>query len=282
MRSLGSSMAMRRDDLRTSVRNKLLRWVVLALALWVASSAPTFARDRVKLGIMGGDSEIHWAKAKKIAARDELDIELIVFSDYLLPNEALAAGDLDANAFQHRPFLDNQIKVRGYKIVPVAETIVTPIGLYSRRVKAVGELKPGAELGIPNDPSNGGRALLLLQAQGLIKLKDGVGLLPTVFDVIENPKRLKFHELDAAQLPRSLDDLDAAVINTNYAVSAGLTPGKDSIAVESAVANPYNNVIVVRETDRNAVWLARLVRAFQNDAIRQLLKEQFPGQFPAF
>ncbi len=100
--------------------------------------------------------------------------------------------------------------------------------------------------------------------------------------MVENPKRLKFHELDAAQLPRSLDDLDAAVINTNYAVAAGLTPGKDSIAIESAVANPYNNVIVVRETDRTAAWVARLVRAFQNDTIRQLLNERFPGQFPAF
>lgn len=263
----------------------LIRGVGLLLftvaILW-AVSAPASAGDRIKLGIMGGDSEVHWAKAKEIAARDGLDIELVVFSDYLLPNEALAAGDLDANAFQHRPFLDNQIKVRGYKIVPVAETIVTPIGLYSRRVKALSELKNGAAVGIPNDPSNGGRALLLLQAEGLIKLKGGVGLLPTVFDVVENPKQLKIHELDAAQLPRSLDDLDAAVINTNYAVAAGLTPGKDSIALESAVANPYNNVIVVREADRNATWVPRLVRAFQNDAIRQLLKEQFPGQFPAF
>ena len=276
------SLLQQNKRLRIYMPDLTIRRILLALAVLVTVIVPASARDRVKLGIMGGDSEIHWAKAKAIAARDGLDIELVVFSDYLLPNEALAAGDLDANAFQHRPFLDNQIKVRGYRIVPVGETIVTPIGLYSRRVKAVGDLKPGAELGIPNDPSNGGRALLLLQAQGLIKLKDGVGLLPTVFDVVENPKRLKFHELDAAQLPRSLDDLDAAVINTNYAVAAGLTPGKDSIAIESAVANPYNNVIVVREADRNAPWVARLVRAFQNDTIRQLLKEQFPGQFPAF
>jgi D-methionine transport system substrate-binding protein len=276
------SLLQQNERLRIYMPDLTIRRILLALAVLVTVIVPASARDRVKLGIMGGDSEIHWTKAKEIAARDGLDIELVVFSDYLLPNEALAAGDLDANAFQHRPFLDNQIKVRGYRIVPVGETIVTPIGLYSRRVKAVGDLKPGAELGIPNDPSNGGRALLLLQAQGLIKLKDGVGLLPTVFDVVENPKRLKFHELDAAQLPRSLDDLDAAVINTNYAVAAGLTPGKDTIAIESAVANPYNNVIVVRETDRNAPWVVRLVRAFQNDTIRQLLKEQFPGQFPAF
>ena len=260
----------------------MTRWLLFTLTVLMLVSGPARARDRIKLGITGGDSEVHWAKAKEIAARDDLDIELVVFSDYLLPNEALAAGDLNANAFQHKPFLDNQIKVRGYRIVPVGETIVTPIGLYSRRVKAVGELKDGAAVGIPNDPSNGGRALLLLQAQGLIRLKDGVGLLPTVLDLIENPKRLKLHELDAAQLPRSLDDLDAAVINTNYAVAAGLTPGRDTIALESAVDNPYSNLIVVREADRTAPWVPKLVRAFQNEAIRKLLKEQFPGQYPAF
>ncbi|SEF77104.1 D-methionine transport system substrate-binding protein [Methylobacterium sp. 190mf] len=258
------------------------RLLLLFLALVGLAVAPAMAADKIKVGIMGGDAEVLWAKAKEIAARDGLAINLVVFSDYLLPNEALQSGDLDANAFQHKPFLANQIKARGYKIVPVGETIVTPIGLYSKRVKAVGDLKDGAQIGIPNDPSNGGRALLLLQAEKLIRLKDGVGLLPTVFDVVDNPKRLKFQEVDAAQLPRSLEDLDAAVINTNYAVDAGLIPGKDSIAIESKVDNPYNNVIVVREADTGKPWVPKLVHAFQNDAIRQILKEQFPGQFPAF
>ncbi|SEM86414.1 D-methionine transport system substrate-binding protein [Methylobacterium sp. UNC300MFChir4.1] len=258
------------------------RLLLLFLALVGLAVAPAMAADKIKVGIMGGDAEVLWAKAKEIAARDGLDINLVVFSDYLLPNEALQSGDLDANAFQHKPFLANQVKARGYKIVPVGETIVTPIGLYSKRVKAVGDLKDGAQIGIPNDPSNGGRALLLLQAEKLIRLKDGVGLLPTVFDVVDNPKRLKFQEVDAAQLPRSLEDLDAAVINTNYAVDAGLIPGKDSIAIESKVDNPYNNVIVVREADTGKPWVPKLVHAFQNDAIRQILKEQFPGQFPAF
>lgn len=258
------------------------RLLLLFLALVGLAVAPAMAADKIKVGIMGGDAEVLWAKAKEIAARDGLDINLVVFSDYLLPNEALQSGDLDANAFQHKPFLANQVKARGYRIVPVGETIVTPIGLYSKRVKAVADLKDGALVGIPNDPSNGGRALLLLQAEKLIRLKDGVGLLPTVFDVVDNPKRLKFQEVDAAQLPRSLEDLDAAVINTNYAVDAGLIPGKDSIAIESKVDNPYNNVIVVREADTGKPWVPKLVHAFQNDAIRQILKEQFPGQFPAF
>jgi D-methionine transport system substrate-binding protein len=260
------------------MRHRLLS-LVLGFALF---AGPALAAQKIKVGISGGDAEIVWSKVKEIAANDGLDITVVVFNDYLLPNAALDAGDLDANAFQHKPFLENQIKSRGYKITPVAETIVAPIGLYSKKVKSLGEIKDGASIGIPNDPSNGGRALLLLQAQNEIKLKDGVGVLPTVLDVIENPKKLQFREIDAAQLPRSLDDLDAAVINTNYAVPAGLTPGKDSIAIESPVNNPYNNFIAVRERDREAVWVPKLVHAYQNDSIRQLIKEKLPGQLPAF
>jgi D-methionine transport system substrate-binding protein len=253
--------------------------IVAGLALF---AAPAFADQKIKVGISGGDAEILWAKVKEIASRDGLDVSVIVFNDYLLPNAALDSGDLDANAFQHRPFLDNQIKTRGYRIVPVGTTVVSPIGLYSKKVKSGDEIKPGAAIGIPNDPSNGGRALLLLQAQKLIKVKDGVGLLPTVLDVIDNPRKLQFREIDAAQLPRSLGDLDAAVINTNYAVPAGLVPGKDSIAIESPTDNPYSNFIAVRERDKDAPWVPTLLRAFQNETIRQLIKDRLPGQIPAF
>jgi D-methionine transport system substrate-binding protein len=253
--------------------------ILAGLALF---AAPAFADQKIKVGISGGDAEILWTKVKEIAAKDRLDVSVIVFNDYLLPNAALDSGDLDANAFQHRPFLDNQIKTRGYKIVPVGTTIISPIGLYSNKVKSVDEIKPGAAIGIPNDPSNGGRALLLLQAQKLIKVKDGVGLLPTVLDVIDNPRKLQFREIDAAQLPRSLGDLDAAVINTNYAVPAGLVPGKDSIAIESPTDNPYSNFIAVRERDKDAPWVPTLLRAFQNETIRQLIKDRLPGQIPAF
>ena len=258
---------------------RFLLSIFAGLALF---AAPALADQKIKVGISGGDAEILWAKVKEIAAKDGLDVSVVVFNDYLLPNAALDAGDLDANAFQHRPFLDNQIKTRGYKIVPVGTTIIAPIGLYSKKVKSVEEIKPGASIGIPNDPSNGGRALLLLQAQKLIKVKDGVGLLPTVLDVVDNPRKLQFREIDAAQLPRSLGDLDAAVVNTNYAVPAGLIPGKDSIAIESPVDNPYSNFIAVRDRDKDAPWVPTLVRAFQNDAIRQLIKDRLPGQIAAF
>ena len=257
------------------------RWLLSALAILLTFATQAIAAEKIKVGIMS-DSEDVWATVKTIAAKDGLDLDLVVFSDYLLPNAALDAGDLQANAFQHKPFLEEQIKAKGYKIVAVGDTIVSPIGLYSRRVKAVGDLKTGASIGIPNDPSNGGRALLLLQAQKLITLKDGVGILPSVLDVIDNPKKLQFREIDAAQLPRSLDDLDAAVINTNYAVGAGLKPGQDSIAIESSVNNPYNNFIAVRETDRNAPWVPKLVHAYQNDTIRAYITAKRPGELPAF
>src|ERR1700728_209934 len=181
-----------------------------ALAL-ACSSVAAQAQEHLRVGISGGDGELIWAKVKEVAKRQGLEVDVVVFNDYLLPNAALDGGDLDANAFQHKPFLENQVKASG---------------LYSEKLKKVGDLPQGASIGIPNDPSNGGRGLLLLQQQGLIKLRDGVGILPSVRDVVENPKKLKFRELDAAQLPRSLPDLDAAVINTNYALQAKLRPGK--------------------------------------------------------
>jgi D-methionine transport system substrate-binding protein len=246
----------------------------LALAL---SSVAAATQDRVRVGISGGDGELIWAKVKEIAKRQGLEVDLIVFNDYLLPNAALDGGDLDANAFQHRPFLENQVKTRGYKIVPIADTVVEPIGLYSLKVKKPGDLREGALLGIPNDPSNGGRGLLLLQQQGLIQLRSGVGILPSVRDVVNNPKKLEFRELDAAQLPRALPDLDAAIINTNYALQAQLQPGRDAIAIESRTNNPYGNVIAVRTTDKDKPVFKKLVSAYQNEEMRQFILQRFNG-----
>jgi D-methionine transport system substrate-binding protein len=258
-----------------ATRNKLA--AVGAGLLTLMMSLTATAQDRLKVGVSGGDGELIWAKVKEVAKRKGLDVDVIVFNDYLLPNAALDGGDLDANAFQHRPFLDNQIKSRGYHIVAIADTIVEPIGLYSLKVKSVSGLPDGAAIGIPNDPSNGGRGLLLLQQQGLVHLRDGVGILPSVRDVVANPKKLKIHELDAAQLPRSLPDLDAAIINTNYALQAHLNPQKDAIAIESRTNNPYSNVIAVRARDRDKPVFKTLVAAYQSDEIRQFILKQFDG-----
>ena len=189
-------------------------------------------------------------------------------------NAALAAGDLDANSYQHQPYLDDQIATRGYKFVSIGQTITFPMGVYSKKIKLLKDLKDGARFGLPNDPTNGGRALLLLQAQGVIKLKPNAGFKASPRDVAENPKKLKFVELDAAQLPRSLDDLDAAAVNGNYAEKAGLDPIKDGIAIESP-KGPYANVIAIRTADKDQPWVAKLVKAYHSDTVKAFVKTKY-------
>jgi D-methionine transport system substrate-binding protein len=250
-----------------------------ALALALAASFPglLLAQDKpLKIGVTAGPHAQIFEQVKKIAERDGLKIQIVEFSDYIQPNAALAAGDLDANSYQHKPFLDQQVKDRGYKIVSVGYTVNFPIGIYSKKVKSLAELKEGARFGIPNDPTNGGRVLLVLQDKGLIKLRPEAGLKATPLDVVDNPKKLRFVELDAAQLPRSLDDLDASAINTNYALTAGLTPGKDAIAQENA-KSPYVNLIAVREQDKDKPWVAKLVKAYQSDEVRKYVQAEFKG-----
>lgn len=255
----------------------ILRRALAGALLLATTVAGAQAAERIKVGISGGDAEIVWAEVKKVAARQGIDVQVVVFNDYTLPNAALDAGDLDANAFQHKPYLENQIRTKGYRLVAIGDTIVAPIGAYSRKVKSLDALKPGAQVGIPNDPSNGGRALLLLAAQKVVALRPGVGILPRVTDIVDNPRKLRIRELDAAQLPRSLDDLDVAVINTNYATQAGLSPRRDAIAIEATADNPYGNVIAVREKDRERPVLAKLVQAYQDPAIRAFILERFDG-----
>ena len=249
----------------------------LALAVAATLSSPLLAQDKpLKVGVTAGPHAQIFEQVKKIAEKDGLKIQIVEFSDYVQPNAALAAGDLDANSYQHKPYLDQQVKDRGYKLVSAGYTVNYPIGLYSKKVKNLTDLKQGAKFGIPNDPTNGGRVLLVLQDKGLIKLRPEAGLKATPLDVIDNPKKLKFVELDAAQLARSLDDLDAAAINTNFALSAGLNPAKDAIAQESA-KSPYVNLIAVREQDKDKPWVAKLVKAYHSEEIRKYIQTEFKG-----
>jgi len=258
------------------MNKRILLKTTLALAI-AAAGASVLAQDKpIKIGVTAGPHAQILEQVKKIAERDGLKIQVVEFSDYIQPNAALASGDLDANSYQHKPFLDQQVKDRGYKITSVGYTVNFPIGIYSKKVKSLKDLKEGARFGLPNDPTNGGRALLLLQDQGLIKLKPTAGLKATPLDVVENPKKLKFVELEAAQLPRTLDDLDAAAINTNYALPAGLQPGKDSIARESA-KSPYVNVLAVRDQDKDKPWVAKLLKAYQSEEIRHYVQTEFKG-----
>ncbi|WP_448203949.1 MetQ/NlpA family ABC transporter substrate-binding protein [Azospirillum sp. sgz302134] len=246
--------------------------MALALLSFGASAA-----EKIKLGVMGGAEEQIAEVAKKVAAKNGLDVELITFSDYAIPNAALDSGDLDANAFQHKPYLDAQIQARGYHIVPIGYTIVEPMGLYSRKVKSIADLKPGAKIGIPNDPSNGGRALNLLAANGLLKIKEGKGLTPSVLDIAENPRKLDLVEIEAPQLPRALDDFDGAVINTDFAVNSGLHPAKDALIQEPRQGNPYGNFIAVREKDKDRPVFKTLVSAYQSQEVKDFLETQFKG-----
>lgn len=236
----------------------------VVLGLGVAASQLTLAAPQtIRVGIMSGEDEDVWRVVAANAARQGLAIKITTFSDYTQPNEALSEHDLDANSFQHKPYLDAQIKARGYTIVPVGYTYVQPIGLYSRKVKSVADLPVGADIGVPNDPSNEGRALLLLQAQHLITLRPDVGLLPTARDIASNPKNIHIKELDAGIVGRAIGDLDAAVINTDWAVKAGIKIPQERIAQEPVAGSPYRNFLAVNAKDANAPWVHALVASYQ-------------------
>jgi D-methionine transport system substrate-binding protein len=244
----------------------------------LAAALPAAAQQKsIKVGVMSGAEEEVAQVVKKVAAGKGLNVELVPFSDYALVNEALERKDLDANAFQHKPYLDAQIAARGYKIVPVGFTFVQPIGLYSTKVKAVTDLPKGAKIGIPNDPSNGSRALNLLAQEGVIKIKEGKGLSPSLLDIAENPKNIQFSELDAAQLPRALPDLDAAVINTDHALNGGLDIRKDTVAVEKREGNPYANFVAARQGEENRAEIKTFVESYQSPEVAKFLEERFKG-----
>jgi D-methionine transport system substrate-binding protein len=231
----------------------------------------------LRVGIVSGPEQNIAETAKKVAKeRFNLDVELISFNDYVVPNEALNQGDIDANAFQHLPYLETQSKQRGYKLVPVGKTFVYPIVAYSRKIRSIEELQAGNTVAIPNDPTNGGRALLLLQKQGLLKLKEGVGILPKVTDIVENQKNLRIVELEAPQLPRVLDDREVflAIINNNFAAQAGLDPAKDGLFREDK-ESPYVNLIVAREANKDDEKIKKFVQAYQSPEVERAAQEIF-------
>ncbi|MDR3383812.1 MetQ/NlpA family ABC transporter substrate-binding protein [Cupriavidus basilensis] len=251
----------------------------------VASGAAMAQEQTLRVGTVSGPDAQVWQVVQKVAKREGLNIKVVEFNDYVQPNAALDAGDLDANSFQHQPYLDSQVKQRGYKMVSAGYTYISPLGIYSQKLKSPKDLPQGAKVAVPNDPSNENRALLLLAAQGVIKLKSGVGtngVNATPLDVSDNPKKLKLVELDAAQLARSLPDVAAAVINTNYALAAGLQPTRNAIALED-IHSPYANIIAVRTQDKDKPWVKKLVAAYQSEEVRQFMKNEFKGAMvPSF
>lgn len=219
---------------------------------------------------------------KPALAKEGVELKIKVFTDYVQPNVQVAEGRLDANFFQHQPYLDEFNASRGTELVSIAGVHVEPFGAYSSKIKTLAELPQGAQVVIPNDATNGGRALLLLQKAGVIKLKDGAGITATVKDIAENPKAIKVRELEAATLPRVLAQVDLALINTNYALEAGLNPTKDALVIEGA-DSPYVNILVTTSEKKNNADLQKLAKALHTPEVKQFIADKYKGAVvPAF
>ncbi|MEZ2720518.1 MetQ/NlpA family ABC transporter substrate-binding protein [Paenalcaligenes hominis] len=219
---------------------------------------------------------------KPTLSQQGVDLDIKVFTDYVQPNVQVADNQIDVNFFQHKPYLDTFNKEHKTELVSIALVHVEPFGAYSNKIKDLSELKDGALVALPNDPSNGARALLLLQQEGLIELKDPSNILATSRDVAKNPKNLKFKELEAATLPRVLADVDLALINTNYALEAGLNPLKDALFIEGA-DSPYANIVVTTAEKADQEDVKKLIEALHSDAVRQQIEDKYQGAIvPAF
>ena len=219
---------------------------------------------------------------KPALAKEGVELKIKVFTDYVQPNVQVAEGRLDANFFQHQPYLDEFNASRGTALVSIAGVHVEPFGAYSSKIKKLDELSEGAQVVIPNDATNGGRALLLLQKAGVIKLKDGAGITATVKDIAENPKGIKVRELEAATLPRVLAQVDLALINTNYALEAGLNPTKDALVIEGA-DSPYVNILVTTAEKKENADLQKLAKALHTPEVKQFIADKYKGAVvPAF
>lgn len=231
--------------------------------------------SKIKIGVIAGaEAQVAEEAAKVAREKYNLEVELVVFSDYITPNAALDEGSIDINAFQHKPYLDQQMKDRGYEFAIAGNSFVYPIAGYSNKIKALDEIKDGDQIAIPSDPTNLARSLILLEKQNLIELKEGVGLSATVLDIVNNPKNLKIIELEAAQLPRSLGDVALAIINTTYASSIDLSPEKDGLFVEDK-DSPYVNLIVARKNNVAAENVKNFVKAYQSEAVYQAAMKIF-------
>lgn len=209
-------------------------------------------------------------------AEQGVTLEVKVFTDYVQPNIQVSEGRLDANFFQHQPYLDEFNASKGTQLVSVAGIHIEPFGAYSNKVRALDDLKQGGQVAIPNDATNGGRALLLLQAAGVLTLKEEAGITATPRDIADNPKKLRVRELEAATLPRVLNQVDLALINTNYALEAGLNPHKDALAIEGA-DSPYVNILVTRDDNQQADAVQKLVEALKGDDVRDFINEKYQG-----
>lgn len=262
---------------------KYLSVSILAILLTFGCSKPQESVNTIIVGTMAGPDAELLKVAKDVAQKKYgLDIKIVEFSDYNLPNVALVDGSIDANIFQHQPYLDETIILKRYPLTSIGKTFVFPMAVYAKKLKNIHQVETGSTIAIPNDPSNEARALFLLQKAGLIKLKQGATTYASVHDIIENPSKLKIKTLDAAQLARVLPDVSFAVINSNYAIPAGLLPTRDAIYIED-LKSPYVNIIVVRTADQNKEKYKKLVEVMHSPEVAKAANTIFAGQaFPGW
>ncbi|MFT3959681.1 MAG: MetQ/NlpA family ABC transporter substrate-binding protein [Desulfovibrio sp.] len=258
-----------------------MKRLLLSLAMVLALAAPSFAAEDIVVGVTPFPHKDIMLAAKPLLAKEGYNLVIKEFTDYVQPNMALASKQLFANFFQHEPYLDNMNKEKKLDLVSIGKVHIEPLGVYSKKIKKLADLKKGNSISVPNDPTNEARALRLLEANGVITIKPGA--LVTVADITKNPLGLKFHELDAAQLPRTLDDVTASVINTNFAGEAGLVPSRDALVMEGS-ESPYANIVVVRSEDKDSPKAKALMKAVQSPEVKEYIQKNLVerGIVPVF
>lgn len=248
---------------------------IISFAAIALTAAALFAQT-IKVGATPEPHATLLSLVKDDLKEQGINLVIVDFTDYVTPNEALESGDIDANFFQHLPYMDSFNKEKGYHLVNAGGIHIEPIAVYSKKVNKLADLKKKAVVAVPNDPTNEGRALLLLQSAGLIELNKDAGITATTLDITKNPLKLKFREIEAASLPRVLNDVDAAVINGNYAIPAGLSASKDGLFIEGK-DSPYVNIIAVKNGNQNRDEIKALVKALQSEKIKEYISTKYPN-----
>jgi len=264
------------------LKGSLLAFIIIALAACGSDessgedSGDTLSEDKLVVGVTSGPHEQVLEKVQELGKEEGLEIELQVFSDYVMPNVALSEGEIDINSFQTEPFFDQMNEERGLDLVKVADTLTFPMGIYSEDVKDINDLQKGAKIGLPSDPTNSGRALMLFEQAGLIKMKEDADIDATVKDIAENENDYEFVELDPAQIARQLDELDIAAINSNFAMDNGFVPAEDSIFIEGK-DSPFANLIAVREESKDDAVVQKFIDLYHSDEVKEFVDEEFQG-----
>ena len=259
----------------------LLSVGVLIFALTGCTAKSNADNEIIKLGVVGENNEV-WEQVIKNVSKDGIDVELVKFSDYSQVNQALVDGEIDLNSFQHYAYLEKEKEDKGFKLSVIGETLIAPLGVYSNTLSDIKDIKVGGKIAIPNDATNEGRALKLLESAGLIKVNEDAGYTPTLSDITENTKNIEFVEVEAGQTARLLPDVDASVINGGHAIDAGLNCKEDAIyteTVEEGSDNPYVNVIVANTTDKDNETYKKLVDEYRSDEIANLIDEVYQGAY---